>query len=426
MTIHTVKPGETVFSIAELYGVSERLLVINNGLENITNALPVGVSLVILTPKTVYTVKQNDTLRSIAARFGISINSLYRRNLVLGGNDVIYPGQTLVIEYTDQPIYDFSVGGYYYTSVSDALLNETLPFLDLFMPFTFGFNSDGSIVELAANRLLERGYYYSTAPYFHLSTLTEDGFFSNELAGQLLASQEIWETLADNIINIMQRDGYVGLDIDFEFLDASDRETYAEFISYMKNRVNEYSYSLIVAVPPKTSADQQGQLYEGIDYKLLGEASDYILLMTYEWGYTFGPPMPVSPTPSIRRVLDYAITEIPPEKIYIGISNYGYDWTLPYISGESRARSLSNVEAVELASARGVEIFYSEEYEAPYFNYTSDDGFEHEVWFEDARSIAAKLAIIKEYGFHGGLYWNMNRYNPQNLAYLSSVMEYRN
>lgn len=424
MIIHTVQPGETVYSIASKYGVSDALTIVNNGLEGITNALPPGLGLVILIPEVTYTVNENDSTRSVASKFDITLNSLYRHNLILGGEDVIYPGQTLVISYVEPPIYNFAIGGYSYTFITDKLLNETLPAMKLFMPFTYGFTPDGRVVELDDYRLLARAYHYGTSPYFHLSTLTENGTFSNELSHNLLADKSVWPTLADNIIAVMNRKGFVGLDIDFEFLHAEDREIYPQFIAYMRERVNAYSYPLIVALPPKVSSDQPGQLYEGIDYAALGQAADYCLLMTYEWGYTYGPPMPVSPTPSIRRVLDYAVTEIPPEKIYMGISNYGYDWPLPYIRGKTRATSLSNVEAVRLASETGSEIFYSEEYDAPYFNYTATTGVEHEVWFEDARSISAKLALIYEYSFHGGLYWNLNRQNPQNLSVLSALMQY--
>lgn len=425
MIIHTVKSGETVYSISSLYGVSSELTIINNGLSGIENRIPEGLSLVILEPDITYTVKENDTTRGIANSFGISLNTLYRNNLILNGEDLIFPGQTLVIKYKDQPLYDYSIGGYAYTSINEELLNETLPFMKLFMPFTYGFNAQGEIVELDDEIILSRlSHYGAGEAYFHLSTLTEEGNFSNTLSSQILSERNLWSTLADNIIEIMNEKNYSGLDIDFEFLNSSDRYIYPEFIAYMRERVNEIGKKLIVAVPPKTSPDQPGQLYEGVDYRLLGEAADYVLCMTYEWGYTFGPPLPVSPIPSIRRVLDYAITEIPPEKIFMGISNYGYDWRLPYIQGETRARSLSNVEAVRLASDTGSRILYSGEYEAPYFNYIDSEGFAHEVWFEDARSIFAKLRLIDEYSLYGGLYWNMNRENPQNLAVLSSVMKY--
>ncbi len=426
MIIHTVIAGDTVFSISQQYGVSAELLVINNGLEGIENALPEGLSIVVLVPLRVHTVRENETTRSIAGRYGITVNDLYRRNLILQGLDTIFPGQTLVIEYDSEPIYDYAIGGYTYTSIPQSLLNTTLPLMKLFMPFTYGFAIDGSIVMLSDERLLDRAFHYGTVPYMHLSTLTESGSFSNELSAQLLNNREVWSVLADNIIKLMLEKGYMGLDVDFEFLNASERELYPQFIAYLKERLLPYSFPIIVAVPPKTSDDQPGQLYEGIDYALLGEAADYVLVMTYEWGYTYGPPMPVSPTPSIRRVLDYAVSVIAAEKMYMGISNYGYDWTLPYVRNESRARSLSNVEAVTLASETGSEILYSTEYEAPYFFYTDTSGKEHEVWFEDARSISAKLALIEEYSLYGGLYWNLTRPNPQNLSVLSSVMKYFN
>lgn len=425
MIIHTIKKGETVYSISSLYGVSSQLTIINNGLSGIENSLPEGLSIVILEPSETYTVKENDTLLSVASSNGILLNTLYRNNIILRGEDLIFPGQTLVISYKDSPVFDFSIGGYAYPNISESLLNETLPFMKVFMPFTYGFTENAQIVELDDEAVLSRLFHYNAGEaFFHLSTLTEDGNFSNTLSSMLLSNKSLWSVLADNVISIVEEKNYSGVDIDFEFLNSSDRYIYPEFISYMRQRLNSISKKLIVAVPPKTSATQTGQLYEGIDYKLLGEAADYVLCMTYEWGYTYGPPLPVSPIPSIRRVLDYAVTEIPPEKIYMGISNYGYNWKLPFIMGESRAESLSNTSAIRLASMTGSTILYSGEYEAPHFNYTDSSYSLHEVWFEDARSIFAKLKLIEEYSLFGGLYWNLNRQNPQNLAVLSSVMKY--
>ena len=50
-------------------------------------------------------------------------------------------------------------------------------------------------------------------------------------------------------------------------------------------------------------------------------------------GYTYGPPLPVAPLPNVRQVLEYALTEIPKEKIVLGVPNYGYSWPLPYERG---------------------------------------------------------------------------------------------
>lgn len=88
-----------------------------------------------------------------------------------------------------------------------------------------------------------------------------------------------------------------------------------------------------MALAPKTSSEQKGLLYEGKDYSGLGQAANGVLLMTYEWGYTYGPPMAVAPINKVKEVLDYAITQIDTNKISLGIPNYGYDWPLPYERG---------------------------------------------------------------------------------------------
>jgi spore germination protein len=144
--------------------------------------------------------------------------------------------------------------------------------------------------------------------------------------------------------------------------------------------------------------------------------------MTYEWGYTFGPPMAVAPLNAVRRVLDYAVTAIPKNKILMGIPNYGYDWTLPYKQGTS-ATTLSNVGAVNLAAKVGAVIQYDNISQSPYFNYYDSNGREHIVWFEDARSINAKLKLVNEFKLGGVSYWTIGQYFPQNWLVLSSLYD---
>ena len=147
--------------------------------------------------------------------------------------------------------------------------------------------------------------------------------------------------------------------------------------------------------------------------------------MTYEWGYTYGPPMAVAPLPNVRQVLEYALTEIPHSKIWLGIPNYGYDWPLPFVQGESKATSISSQQAVTLARKYGVNIDYDQRAQAPWFRYTDEIGRQHEVWFEDARSIQAKLELISQYGLVGAGYWNLMRDFPQNWLVLSSLYTIR-
>ena len=131
--------------------------------------------------------------------------------------------------------------------------------------------------------------------------------------------------------------------------------------------------------------------------------------------------MAVAPLPNVRAVLDYAVTEIPAEKIFLGVPNYGYDWPLPVDLGVTRATSISNQYAVELARRYGGSIQYDQTAQAPWFRYRDENGTQHEVWFEDARSIQAKLGLVKEYGLSGAGYWNLMRPFPQNWPVLNSA-----
>ena len=140
--------------------------------------------------------------------------------------------------------------------------------------------------------------------------------------------------------------------------------------------------------------------------------------MTYEWGYTYGPPRAVSPIGEVRRVVEYAVTEIPNEKIYLGIPNYAYDWELPYQKGVTRARGIGNEVAVRIAAENGAEIQFNERDATPFFEYTSAGGTRHVVWFEDVRSIAAKFDLVDEFNLRGAGYWNLMNPFAQNFAYV--------
>ena len=130
--------------------------------------------------------------------------------------------------------------------------------------------------------------------------------------------------------------------------------------------------------------------------------------MTYEWGYTYGEPMAVAPVDKIRRVLDYAVTAISSEKINMGIPNYGYDWALPYEKDVTKAETIGNAQAVQIAVENNAEILFDEVGQTPYFRYTKD-GVDHEVWFEDARSIKAKIELLYEYNLRGASFWQIMR-----------------
>ncbi len=117
--------------------------------------------------------------------------------------------------------------------------------------------------------------------------------------------------------------------------------------------------------------------------------------------------MSVQPIEEVRKVLEYAITEIPSEKIIMGMPNYGYNWNLPYTRGMA-ATSIGLSAALDTAIKHNSEILYDEKTQTPYYYYT-ENGTGHVVWFDDAKSIDAKLRLVDEFNLAGASYWTINR-----------------
>lgn len=417
MAIHVVQAGDTLLSIAQTYGVPAERIVRDNQLAN-PNGLVVGQALLILTPLETYQVVPGDTLFAVSQRSGISINQLYQYNPGLIEQNMLFPGQTLILSYDQPKMGRFAVNGYAYPFIDKGLLRQAIPYLTYLTPFSYGLNPDGTLVNLDDGELIATARYFGVAPLMHLSTLTPEGIFNNDLAHIVLTDPAVQSRTIQAVLENIQRKDYYGLDVDFEFVYAADALAYAQFISNLREVLEPYGYPVMTALAPKTSATQRGLFYEGHNYAAIGEASDAVLLMTYEWGYTYGPPMAVAPINKVEEVVRYGVSEIPTDKLFLGIPNYGYDWTLPFVRGESRAQSISNVTAINLASTHGAAIQFDATAATPYFNYTGMDGRQHQVWFEDVRSISAKFNLASSYNLVGLGYWNLMRPFLQNWLLL--------
>lgn len=418
MTIHVVSPGDTLTSVAGAAGISVEKLAADNGLAP-TAALAVGQALLILVPAESYTVRAGDTLAAVSRQTGVSLNELWQNNPQLNGGTDLRPGDVLAVRYPDPPQEALTVSGYAYPFIDRTLLRRTLPYLTWLTVFTYGFTPEGELIQPDDAEIVAIAREYGVAPVLLLSTLTDEGTFSNELASALLRDPALQDQLLTRILAVMLEKGYRGMDIDFEYVLPQDADAYARFVQTAADRLRDAGYFTVVSLAPKTSADQPGLLYEAHDYAALGAAADYAFLMTYEWGYTYGPAMAVAPLNKVEQVLSYAVTAVAPDKLLMGIPNYAYDFTLPFVAGESRARSLGNLAAAELAVEKGADILFDPVAKAPFFRYTGEDGAVHEVWFEDARSVDASLSLLRQFVLTGAGYWNIMRWFPQNWLILS-------
>lgn len=356
----------------------------------------------------IHVVAEGENIDRIAVLYGVDVWK------IIYDNQLVYPyrlavGQALLIQTGGRrPQRNISVSGYAYPFISRWVLRQTLPFLSALPIFSYGFTEEGELIPPLLNEdwMIREAQNYGTEAVLTLTPLGPDGRFNNRLISAVVYNSAAADRLIFNLLQVMGEKGYRGIDIDFEYILPDDRDAFTRFVRKTAEAVRSSGYSLSVALAPKTSPNQKGLLYEGKDYRALGEAADFVLLMTYEWGYTYGPPMAVAPLPQVRAVIEYALTEIPAWKINMGIPNYGYNWPLPYERGATKAETLGNIQAVQLAIKKGVPIQFDEEAKSPYFNYV-EGGTEHEVWFEDVRSLQAKYDLIEEYGLRGMSCWQI-------------------
>ncbi|OGO76695.1 MAG: spore gernimation protein [Clostridiales bacterium GWB2_37_7] len=419
MIIHVVKPGESLYSIANFYGASSNRIASENELTD-PNKLVVGQSLVITEGTSKHKVQQGQSIYVIASQYGVRVRD------ILAANPNINPSQLSVGQIINIPIKTekrgtIEVNGYAFPNIDMGVLRKTLPYLTYLSIFSYEVNADGTLKPINDKPLIDAARAAGVAPLMVITNLSEGGF-SSDLAKTILTDNEVQDKLINNVIENLRAKNYRGLDVDFEFIYPENREDYNNFLRKVTSRLRPLGYTVTTAVAPKTAADQKGLLYEAHDYPVHGALVDHVIIMTYEWGYTYGPPLAVAPVNEVRKVLNYAVTAIPRNKIFMGIPNYGYDWTLPFVQGSS-AKTVTNTGAVDLAASENAAIQYNTVSQAPYFNYYDDNRKQHVVWFEDARSIEAKLELVDEYDLGGVSYWTINRYFPQNWLVLSSMYD---
>lgn len=419
MVIHTVRPGDTVWKLAQQYGVSASRIISDNGIRN-PQQLPIGQALIILIPELTYTVQPGDTLETIAARFSVPEIVLLQNNPELIFSSYLMAGQTIVIHFQEPKRREVSINGYAYPYIRRDILLRSLPYLTYLTIFGYGFTETGELIPIDDQAMINLAYKYRAAPVMLLSSITENGNFSEQRASLLFRDIPLQDKLLDQIVAVMKEKGYLGLDIDFEFVNPEDAGNFQNFLRRSIERMHAEGFFVNVDLAPKSSAGQAGLLYESHDYAAIGALADTVLLMTYEWGYTYGPPMAVAPLNQVRRVIEYGVSAIPAEKILMGLPNYGYDWILPFERGITRATAIGNEYAVEIAQRNNVPIQFDNTAYSPTFEYFGNANRNHVVWFEDARSVEGKFNLMDEFSLRGGGYWNVMRPFAQNWAFLSA------
>ncbi len=412
MIIHVVQPGETIYSISAYYGLPVNSIIQENGITN-PGDLVVGQTIVIVYPQIIYTVQEGDTLEDIAYKYGTNLFQLLRNNPHLSEQEFIYPGETIIISYYTEKISTITTNGFAYPFIDKDILRKTLPFLSYLTIFHYRVMLNGDLIDLDDSELIQLAKEYDVAPMMLISTLSDQGIGSKEVATNILNNMDVQERFVDNVVSMLKTKGYYGLNIYIQFLIPENRTLVEQFLQRFTKRIHEEGFRVVVTVTPKVNYELTNVEYEKIDYSSIAQMVDKILFVSYEWGYSYGPPASVAPVNLIREILNYIVTTVPPEKVSIGLSIVGYDWPLPYIPGFTRANAITTEAAIEIAREEGVSIQFDIISQAPYFFYISSDQKYHIVWFKDARNVDVITRLLPEYGFTGLSIWNINHFFTQ-------------
>jgi spore germination protein len=416
-----VQSGDSLYSIARRYGVTPAAISSINQLQDIPY-LVVGQALVIPSVERQYTVQPGDSLWSISRRFGVSIPAIMEANRITNPN-ALTPGMVLRIPELSKNYGYIETNGYIEPSTNEretAIVNDVGRFLTYISPFSYQVNPDGSVTPINDDAILSAARNFRIAPLMVITNF-RNGNFDTALVDNILTNDALQQTLINNVLATMKDKGFYGLNVDFERISPNNRQAYNNFLRRVTAAMHAQNYPVSVALAPKPSDYQTGSWHGAHDYRAIGSIVDFVIIMTYEWGWSGGPPYAVAPIDLVAEVIRYAVSVIPSKKIMMGVPLYGYDWTLPYTPGGRWARRVSPQQALQLAARMGARINYDQQTQSPNFNYTDSNGARHVVWFEDARSIQAKLMLVNRYNLRGVSYWLLGLEFPQNWAILDDM-----
>lgn len=415
MEIYIVQQGDSIYSIANKYGVTADKLVQDNGLIHPYN-LVVGQALVIAFPKQTHIVQQGDTLQGIADTYQVSVMLLLRNNPFLIEREYIYPGETLVISYNTRG--SITTNGFAYSYIKEAPLLKVLPNLTYLSILNYTVSEKGDVfADQDDSEVIIKSKEYNVIPLMVLTTRTLQGKSNLEVAASILQNEEYQEKNIEEAIKIMKEKGYFGANFIFNYLNVDNQSLYLSFAKKIYKRTQQEGLLLFITINYDINEINNEVIFEKVNYGDISKYVDGLIFLQFVWGTNYGPPIPVCNMYHIDILVNYLIeSNVPKDKLIMGKPVIGYEWELPYIPGKSVANSLNLYSVYDLAYEYNSVIYFNEESQTPFFTYSEqlvEGTLEHIVWFIDARSINALDTLIADMGLNGGAIWNMMIYYPQ-------------
>lgn len=267
-------------------------------------------------------------------------------------------------------------------------------------------------------------------------TNTRDGSWDTALAQRVLHDPFLRDQHVVALVDMVLREDVAGVDVDYEELTAADRTAFSAFLARLGPALRAHGRLLAVDVFAKDGDAGYDQRNLAQDYAAIGAAADQVRVMAYDWHWETSAAGPVAPLDWVRRVVEYAVTQVPRERLVLGVPTYGYDWA-GQAPGQHhgqqqagkqgqqgqevrRAALASWAQAHVRAVDRGVPVRWDAQAQSPWLAYTDAAGEPHELWFEDGRSTAAKLELAREQRLGGVFLWLVGDVDPSTWPLLAA------
>lgn len=206
--------------------------------------------------------------------------------------------------------------------------------------------------------------------------------------------------------------GFDGINVDFENVDAADRDKYVRFIALLSSYLKAAGLvsSVDVHVPGNSN------LSRSHDRAGLSKHVDYVILMAYDEHWRTSPRAgSVASMPWVERAVQKTIEEgVPPAKLILGVPFYMRRWEeTPAGQGKVKVKgtTLTMGESNSIISERGLSPVWLSDKGQYFYSYLSD-GKTYKVWVENRDSIKTKLSILDKYRLAGVAGWRKGHETP--------------